>query len=69
MTSSTTYLVDGMTCGHCVDAVTREVTGVTGVEDVSVDLNEGVVTVSGAGVSEADVRAAIDEAGYDVREG
>jgi copper chaperone CopZ len=54
-----------MTCGHCVAAVTREVSAVPGVTEVSVDLASGLVSVSGA-ADDAAVRAAIDEAGYEV---
>jgi copper chaperone CopZ len=62
----TTYAVSGMSCQHCVDAITAEVSGVAGVEGVVVDLAAGTVTVSGA-PDDATVRAAIDEAGYEVR--
>jgi copper chaperone len=64
---TTTYQVDGMTCGHCVQAVTEEVSAVPGVHDVEVDLATGTVAVTGRDVNEAAVRAAVDEAGYDVR--
>jgi copper chaperone len=64
---TTTYEVEGMTCGHCVQAVTEEVSAVPGVEDVDVDLTTGTVAVTGRDVDEAAVRAAVDEAGYDVR--
>ncbi len=57
-----------MTCGHCVAAVTAELSKLPGVEDVGVDLvPDGIstVTVTGEGAPELDqVRAAIDEAGY-----
>lgn len=67
-TSTAVYTVEGMTCGHCVSAVTEEVGGVTGVTDVEVDLENSQVTVTGDGpVDDASVRAAIDEAGYEVR--
>lgn len=60
-----TYTVTGMTCGHCVDAVRAEVGGVAGVRNVAVDLASGTVTVtSDAPVADADVAAAVDEAGY-----
>ncbi|CAA9520709.1 MAG: Copper chaperone [uncultured Thermoleophilia bacterium] len=59
--------VDGMTCEHCVRAVTTEVEAVPGVEHVAVDLPAGEVRVTGSDVSTDDVRAAIDEAGYTVR--
>lgn len=61
-----TYAVDGMSCQHCVTAITGEVTKVPGVEDVRVDLDAKTVTVAGT-ASDAAVRAAIDEAGYEVR--
>ena len=64
--SSTTYNVSGMTCGHCADAVTREVTQVQGVESVEVTVESGTVVVRGDSVSDEAVRAAIDEAGYEV---
>ena len=68
MTANTelTYLVDGMSCDHCKAAVTEEVTQVAGVESVDVDLDTKLVRVRGAGVDDAAVRDAIDEAGYDV---
>ncbi len=64
--STRTYSVDGMTCGHCVAAVTTEVTKVSGVEDVAVDLTAKTVTVTGEPIDDAAVRDAIDEAGYTV---
>jgi copper chaperone len=60
------YGVPGMSCEHCRAAITKEVDGVAGVESVTVDLNAKTVLVSGEGIDDADVRAAIDEAGYDV---
>jgi copper ion binding protein len=62
--STTTYQVTGMTCGHCVQAVTSEVSAIDGVTDVQVDLESGRVDVTGENVTEDDVRAAVDEAGY-----
>lgn len=61
-----TYTVDGMTCGHCVSAITGEVTKVPGVADVTVDLTGQTVVVTGETVDERAVRNAIDEAGYTV---
>ncbi len=63
---TTTYAVPGISCGHCVAAITGEVTRVAGVAAVEVDLEGKVVTVTGDGVSDAAVRDAIDDAGYDV---
>ena len=60
-----TFVVQGMTCGHCVSSVTEEVSRVPGVRAVRIDLTSGAVTVeSDAPVDNADVVAAIDEAGY-----
>lgn len=58
--------VPGMTCGHCEAAVTAEVSGVPGVDSVSVDLDTKMVTVVGTGLDRDAVVAAIDEAGFDV---
>ena len=60
-----TYTVPAVHCGHCVSAISGEVRKVTGVEDVTVDLGTKVVTVTGD-ADDAAVRAAIDEAGYEV---
>jgi copper chaperone CopZ len=63
-----TYRVTGMTCEHCVAAVTEELTAIDGVTGVSVDLVAGgtsAVTVdSSAPLDVAAVAGAIDEAGY-----
>jgi len=59
------YRVDGMSCEHCVVAVTGEVGDVAGVQSVAVDLDSKLVRVSGAGIDDSAVVAAIDEAGYD----
>jgi len=65
MSVTAQYTVTGMTCGHCVKAVTDEVSGIAGVESVEVDLPTGHVTVvSGAPLSQDAVAAAVDEAGY-----
>ena len=62
-----TYMVDGMTCDHCVRAVTTEVGKLPGVTGVDVDLATGKVTVTSTAVDDAAVRLAVDEAGYAVR--
>jgi len=68
MNSTATYSVTGMTCAHCVAAVTEEVGGLTGVSAVDVTLNAGgvsTVTVTSSAPLPIDaVRDAIDEAGY-----
>lgn len=65
---SADYLVEGMTCSHCVSSVTEELTAVDGVERVAVELRAGaasVVTVTSARpISDDAVRAAVEEAGY-----
>jgi copper chaperone CopZ len=70
---TTTYDVTGMTCGHCVAAVTEELGALPGVTDVAVDLHPGassqVRVTSGAPLAIEDVRAAIDEAGYTLSSG
>jgi copper chaperone CopZ len=60
-----TYTVTGMTCEHCVRSVTEEITAIDGVTDVAVDLPTGAVAVaSERPLDEAQVRAAVEEAGY-----
>lgn len=70
MTTVTTLGVTGMTCGNCVKHVTEELTEVPGVENVTVALEVGgtseVVVTSDAALDEAALRAAVDEAGYEV---
>ena len=62
-----TYQVSGMTCGHCVNSVQAEVGQVPGVTDVQVDLAAGTVTVtSDQPVDDGAIRAAVDEAGYEL---
>lgn len=58
--------VSGMTCGHCVSAVTKAVEAIPSVEDVAVDLERGEVTVRGT-PDERAVRQAIAEEGYEVQ--
>jgi len=60
-----TFRVEGMTCDHCRTAVTSEVSAVTGVQAVTVDIEAGTVTVSAdQPVDRSDIAAAVDEAGY-----
>jgi copper chaperone CopZ len=62
---TSSYTVYGMTCDHCVRAVTEELTALPGVEQVTVDLDRGRVEVASAGpLVLAEVRTAIEEAGY-----
>jgi copper chaperone len=64
------FVVQGMTCGHCVASVTEEVTAINGVESVSIDLNTGgpsnVTVVSRKPIAVDDVRTAVTEAGYEL---
>ena len=60
-----TYSVPAISCHHCVNAITGEVTKVTGVTEVTVDLTSHTVTVVGDADDTA-IRTAIDDAGYDV---
>ena len=63
--SESTYTVTGMTCGHCVASVTEEVQEIPGVSDVKVILESGALTItSDQPVDEAVVKAAVEEAGY-----
>jgi len=61
---TTIYSVPSMSCQHCVDSITKEVSAVGGVEAVVVDLDTKTVAVTGG--DETAVVAAIDEAGFDV---
>jgi copper chaperone CopZ len=65
MNDTASYTVPAMHCGHCERAVKEEVSAVEGVNDVAVDLESKVVTVSGSAFDDAAVRAAIEEAGYE----
>jgi copper chaperone CopZ len=66
-TTTTTFIVTGMTCGHCVAAVTEEVSKLALVNGVDIDLASGAVTVRSDGPIDRDVfAAAVDEAGYEV---
>jgi copper chaperone len=67
MNTTTTFVVNGMTCGHCVAAVTAEVTKLDDVTDVRIDLSSGAVIVQSDGpVDPVAFAAAVDEAGYQV---
>jgi copper chaperone CopZ len=60
------YTVSGMTCEHCVSAISSEVSSVAGVDLVDVDLARGQLTVTGDGYTDDQIRAAVDEAGYEL---
>ncbi len=65
---TSTYDVTGMTCGHCVQSVTTELSALPGVKDVAVELDAGatsqVTVVSDEPLDRDAVRGAVDEAGY-----
>ena len=62
-----TFTVSGMTCAHCVRSVTEEISAIDGVTDVAVDLPTGAVAVtSDRPLDETRVRAAVEEAGYEL---
>jgi len=65
-TEQLTYSVPGMSCGHCRSAITAEGEQLAGVTSVDVDLPAKRVSVAGDELDDAAIRAAIDEAGYDV---
>ncbi|MGW2545637.1 heavy-metal-associated domain-containing protein [Kitasatospora sp. NPDC001574] len=67
MSSTITYSVTGMSCGHCESSVSKELSTLAGVTDVSADAKAGTVTVSAASPLDDElVRAAVDEAGYEL---
>ena len=68
VSTTTTFKVAGMSCGHCVTAVTEQVAALEHVTGVDVELTTGLLTVtSNAALDPAAIVAAVDEAGYDVR--
>ena len=65
MSETVTYSVPAIHCAHCAMSIREEVSEVEGVEDVAVDLETKLVTVSGSELEDAALRAAIEEAGYE----
>ncbi|MDA8375064.1 MAG: heavy-metal-associated domain-containing protein [Actinomycetota bacterium] len=59
------FRVDGMTCQHCVKAVSDELAQVPGITDFDVNLDTKLVTVNGDALDDAAIVAAVDEAGYE----
>jgi copper chaperone len=60
------FQVPGVSCQHCVNAITKEVAALAGVQRVQVALDDKTVTVEHADSVSADaIVAAINEAGYD----
>jgi copper chaperone len=65
MSETVVYSVPAIHCAHCAMSIREEVSEVDGVEDVDVDLETKVVTVSGRDLEDATLRAAIADAGYE----
>ena len=63
--STLTFTVPGMTCGHCEAAVKGEITKVSGVTGVDVDLTTKAVVVTGTDLDRVSIFAAVDEAGFE----
>ena len=68
-TKTSTYSVHGMTCDHCAASVNEEVGELAGVEEVEVDLSSGRLEVRGTDVTDDEVAAAVEEAGYELAGG
>jgi copper chaperone len=67
MSVTNEYLVSGMHCSHCASSVTEEVSALTGVTDVKVDLDSGqLIVTSETDIPFQSIEAAVDEAGYSV---
>ncbi|WP_238420508.1 heavy-metal-associated domain-containing protein [Gordonia sp. 'Campus'] len=65
MSTTSTYTVTGMTCGHCVASVREEIEALPGVTDVEVTLDDGSVRVAAdRELGRSEVEAAVTEAGY-----
>ena len=66
MIETASYIVPGMSCSHCEAAVTEEVSALPGVAAVTVDLEAKIVEVRGEALDDTAIRAAIEDAGFDV---
>jgi copper chaperone CopZ len=67
MSVTSEYVVSGMHCHHCASSVTEEVSAVSGVTDVKIDLDSGrLIVISEAEIPFSNIEAAVDEAGYRV---
>ena len=65
---NTKITVSGMTCGHCVQSVTEELSKIAGVKEVKVDLDSGKVDITSENeLAQADLSEAIQEAGYEIK--
>lgn len=66
MQTNLSFMVPGMTCGHCTSAVESELMKVTGVQTVHIDLDTKAVAVTGTDLDWPALEAAVDEAGYEL---
>ncbi|MFJ6215286.1 heavy-metal-associated domain-containing protein [Streptomyces sp. NPDC092296] len=67
MSTTAVFTVTGMSCGHCEKSISEEVSALPGVTDVAADAKAGTVTVSSEQpLDESALRAAVDEAGYEL---
>jgi copper chaperone CopZ len=65
MSVTSQYVVSGMHCHHCVSSVTEEVSAVSGVTDVKVDLDSGqLIVISDTDIPIESIETAVYEAGY-----
>jgi copper chaperone CopZ len=65
MSETVTYSVPAIHCDHCAMSIREEVSEVEGVDEVAVDLDSKLVTVTGRGLDDVALRAAVVEAGYE----
>jgi copper chaperone len=68
MSTITKVSIDGMTCGHCIDAVTEELKAINGVQDVAIELNKGGISTATVNSTDAldpeQIGEAVAEAGH-----
>ncbi len=65
MSETVTYAVPKIHCAHCGASIKEEVSEVSGVESVDVDVDTKIVTIRGESLDDKALRSAIEEAGYE----
>jgi len=65
VSETVTYSVPAIHCAHCAMSIREEISEVEGVEVIDIDLDSKLVTVSGRELDDGNLRAAIEEAGYE----
>lgn len=65
MSETVTYSVPAIHCAHCATSIREEVSEVEGVDEVDIDLDSKIVSITGLELDDAALRAAIVEAGYE----